>query len=87
MAQWLRISCTQAPGPRGDFHVVALGGRGERLDGVETELAQFRFGILPDEVIGVAQGRNQTLELLRRRCGAGGRLRGGKGPNLQSSEA
>ena len=55
-----------------------LGGRGERLDGIETDLAQVGFGLLPDEVIGVAQGLDQAVDLLRRWRRGGGRLRGGK---------
>ena len=58
----------------GDFHVVVLGGRGERLDGGETDLAQVGLGLLTREVIGIAQGLDQTLDLLR-----GGRS-GGQAP-------
>ena len=67
----------QPTGPRGDFHIVVLGGRGERLDGIKTDLAQIGFGLLADEVIGVAQGLDQAVDLFRRWPGRR-EVRGGK---------
>ncbi len=60
-----------------------LGGRGERLDGGETDFAQVGLGLLTREVIGIAQGLDQTLDLLRGGR-SGGWLRGRKG--LRSPE-
>ena len=64
---------TQQPtSPRGDFHVVVLGGRGEGIDGIKTDLAQVGLGLLPDEVIGIAQGLDQALDPFRRTAAAAG---------------
>ena len=60
---------TQEPiRPGNNFHIVVLGGRGEGLDGIETDLAQIGFGLLADKVIGVTQRCSQAVDPFRRWC-------------------
>ena len=53
-----------------------VAGRGEGLKGIKPDFAQVGFGLLPHEVIGVAQGLDQALDSLRGWSSGRGRIRG-----------